>query len=476
MILLISSHSFEGVDSFNWFEELPQISDYDIIILDTPRIFSFWSLAGRLEHLGGNEYSLPEIDETAKKIKSNLLLIRGKLVEMLEFDVTVYALYSPDIRIGTKVDSSLFVSDFPTTYTRQPPFEAYPRPKWYLSEFINTNAWCPISIKAVVQEGKVICMKDKSYEEYFKNFKGWQYYFVPDSLGIDELESNYESRWKVTIELSPIATNKVNKPIALELIPLFHKWASGWEADEGGWSFLPEKIGGHLVLLPVYDPYDTRSLIEVLLRQIKVFEKTSPPPWVSAIEIPGEASLRNEIATEKLSLEVIESKINGLEDSLDELQKYKELLYETGLTLQNRVESTLEGLGASIEPSPASDEFIISVGGKKAVIEVKGVEDKIRKRHLDQLVSDRDECSKLTSQDIKGILIGNAWRFFPLEQRGMPKKPIFTNSVVQRARNQDIGLISTVQLFNAVCKAQKESQCKEEILNKIINGTGVIQF
>jgi len=472
-ILLVSSHSFEGVESFDWFQELPNIGDYGLVILDTPRIFTFWSLAGRLEHLGGNEYSLPEIDETAKKIKANLLLVKKKLIEMLEFDVTVYALYSPDIRIGTKFDSSLLASG---PHSSQPPYGVYPRPKWYLSEFINTNDWCPISIRTVEEEGKTILIKDKSYEEYFKNFKRWQYYFVPDSLAIDALENYYESRWKVTVEPDPIGTNKLDKPIALALFPLFHNWERGWEGELSSWSYVPEKMGGPLVLLPVDDPYNTRSLIEVLLRRIKGFEKTPPPAWLSAIEILGEASLKNEIATENQKLKAIESKIGRLEDLLTKLQESKGLLYETGLALQELVKSTLEKLGAETKPSVVTDEFIINIGGKEALIEVKGVTKSISKADVAQLITDLGEHLKATTEEIKGILIGTAWRLLPLEQRDTHDKPIFPNNVIRIARNHNIGLISATELFRAFCRTLEEPEYKKEVLNRIITGKGVVTF
>lgn len=459
--MLISSASFEGIESFDWFQELPNISDYDIIILDIPRIFTFWSLAGRLEHLGGNEYSLPEIDETAEKIKSNLLLVKRKLVEILEFDRGVYALYSPDIRIGSKIDRSLFTSEVITT---QPPFEGWSRSKWYLSEFISTNLWCPISIKTVVEGGRKILTKDNSYEEYFKDFKGCQYYFISDSLKFGELEKYYSRNWKVDIKQNPIATNNVGKPIALELIPLFHKWLPEWEYDMPAWESSPKKIGGPLVLLPVDNLYNTRSLIEVLLRRIEVFEKRAPTIWANNIKFPEEEAIEERIATDR--------------QTLAEFQKYKSaLLCETGLPLQEFVKSALNKLGATVEPSPVSDEFTIRINGKEALIEVKAVDNKsISKRHLQQLTQDMVKYRIKTGQNIKGILVGNPWRLHPVEQRGAPEKPMFTDYVVSTAPQQDIGLISTTELLRAFYRVLVEPGYKGEVLNKIITGKGVITF
>lgn len=366
-----------------------------------------------------------------------------KLVEILEFNVTVYALYTTDIKRVTEDGTCA----------------------------IHADAWCPIEIPTVDEKGKTILVKDKAYEEYFKDFKGWQYHFDIDSLRIGAFEVAYGSKWKVNVELNVIATNKVNKPIAIEFIPLFH----GWKTDtHRAWEEMPTKIGGRLVLLPVIDAFHTEPHIEVLLRRIKGFEETPPPKWVSSIEIPGEVPLKNEIAVEKQSLEAVESKVKGLEDSLTELEKYKGLLYETGLTLQELVKSTLEKLGAEIKPSIVTDEFIIGIGGKEALIEVKGLTRSISKDDIGQLIVDKGEHLKATGEDIKGILIGNAWRLLPLEQRDTRDTLIFPVDIAKIARNQDIGLISTTELFNAFCKTLEEPQYKKKVLNKIIAGKGVI--
>ena len=468
-ILLISSHSFEGVKSVGWFQGLPNISDYDIVILDTPRIFTSWSLGRGLEHLGGNEYALARIDETDKKVKSNLLLVREKLVEMLEFGVDVYALYVPDIIIGTKLDRSLFVSP---DVSRGPHFEAPPQAKWVLKEFLNTNAWCPMSITTFVEKGEKIIVNDKTYEEYFGGLKGYQYYFLPEPLELDELESAYWDKWKVTAKLNVIATNKVNKPTAIEFIPEFHEWV---DANHRAWEELPAKIGGSLVLLPVADIYHTEPHIEVLLGRIRGFKKTPLPEWVSSIEIPGEIPLKNEIATEKRNLETVQSRIRRLEVSLGELREYKGLLFEAGLPLQKVVKATLEELGAAIKPAPVSD-ILINVGGTKALIEVKGNTKSVHKDDVAQLVTDLMEYLRTTGQEIHGVLIGNGWRFQPLEKRDRAGQPVFSRDAIRVAQNHNIGLISTTELFRAFCKTFKKPEYKKEILNKIVSDKGVITF
>lgn len=474
--MLISSHSFEGVDSFDWFQELPNIADYDIIILDTPRILTFWSLGGKLKSYAENQYFISKIDQIDEKVKSNLLLIKQKLVEILEFDVTVYVLHIPNIIIGTKarvLPASVTAPDMPGRSIDVFVPKKLHRSKWVLESFVNTDEWCPISISTVAEKGKKILVKNQAYEEYFKDFKGWQYRFDIDSLDISDFAMAHSDEWKVIAMPQVVATNKVEKPIAVEFVPLFCELGS---AEHDAWPNVPTKRGGSLVLLPVIDIYHTEPLVEVLLRRIKGFEKTPPPGWVSSIEIPGEVPLKNEIAVEKQNLEAVESKIKGLEDSLTELEKYKGLLYETGLPLQELVKSTLQKLGAEIKPSIVTDEFIIGIGGKEALIEVKGLTRSISKDDIGQLFMDMGEHLKATGENIKGILIGNAWRLLPLEQRDTHDKPIFPHNIVKIAWNQDIGLISTTELLKAFCKTLEEPQYKKEVLNKIIAGKGVITF
>jgi len=453
-VLLIGTYFAEGVDSFDWWQELPNITEYDTIILDTTRIFNFWSIAGRVEQLAENEYFLPTANDQDKKIRSNIWLVKDKLLEKLEFDVIVYVLYSPEIIVWEHAQSM---------------YGGEAR-----SRFVGTNDWCPISINTFLEKGGEIYVEDDSYKEYFRDFRSWEYYFLPGSLDTSELEEYYSSKWKTFPVLRVIATNKVKKPLAVEFIPLFHKWAH--DEEEGGWYQVPEKRGGSLILLPTIDKYNTESLIELLLQRGKEFEETPPPSWVSTIEIPGEASLKNQIDTEKQNLEIIELRVKELESSLSGLQKYKGLLYETGLTLQELVKSTLEKLGAKIKPSIVTDEFIIEISGKEALIEVKGNTKSITKDDVAQLVIDLMQHLKTTAEEIDGILIGNAWRLLPIKDRGTKSTPIFTGHAIRAAQNRSVRLLSTTELFKAYRKMLEEPQHKKEILNKIINSKGIIKL
>lgn len=444
-VLVIGVYVGEHVDSYDWWQQLPNISEYDTIILDTTSILRYLQNSGRLEHRKDNIYAMDD-DESRiyKQISANLNLVRNKLTEKLEFESTIYALYSPKLIINYH------------------PFHVDGSGDGYLGS-IKTNDWCPISINIIQETGKFIEVIDTSYQDYFRDFKEWQYYFESKSLGIPYIQQYYEDKWTVWVKLNPVAINKVERPIAVEVSFLFR-------------SSKKQRTGSRLVLLPVANQYDTNPNISFLLQRGKQFEATPPPSWINKIEIPNEVSLKKDISTRKQQLETLASVIREKENTLAELQKYRGLLYETGLKLQELVRTTLEKLGVRIEPSTVTDEFIIEVGGNKALIEVKGNTKSIVKGDLGQLITDLGEHLKATDEDIAGILIGNAWRLEPVEARNTHDRPIFSQAVVKIAENRSICLISTTELFKAYCKTLEDPKYKEVILSEIISSKGVVKF
>lgn len=461
-VLVIGDYQMTGVDSFKWWQELPNISDYKTIILDTNQIFTSWASTSRLKKISDVHYVLNDINKNDIIIQSNLKLIKNKLVEMLFFDVEIYALFAPTIRIDKKMGSIDILAN-----SDSPPKPNRPRHIKQTTEFVCTNDWCPISIETRSEKGKTIIIKDNSYQDYFKEFKEWRHYFIPDSITIESLESYYDKNWKTIGQIIPISANTVDKPLAVEFFPCFHKLF----LDEEGlrWSSTPDEYGGLLTMLPVINEYDTKSHIKSLLKKIGVLEKSPPPEWVDSVVIPGEDSLNQEIREEQKELEKITLTIKQKECTLSEIQQYKGLLFETGIPLQELVRTTLEKLGAKIEPSLVTDEFIINISGKRALIEVKGNNKSISKSDIAQLNIDMDVHLKKTNENIGGILIGNGWRLLPVEERNTPDKPIFPNNVVEIAKASNIGLLSTIDLYRVFCQVLKDSSCKGDVLNKVIS-------
>ena len=176
--VVLGYYDSKEVDSFLWWKELPNISEYDTIILDTAQLLNHWS--GRIEHVAGDDYRLTEPNSLDDKVDSNLERIRKRLLEKLEFDATIYVVYVPGIRIC------------------RPPQDP-----------ICTDEWCPLTVDTIRDSGTIIDPVDKAYGEYFSRFKSWGYYFVPDSINTWEIQGHYLKKWALTIHPRPLAVNKL---------------------------------------------------------------------------------------------------------------------------------------------------------------------------------------------------------------------------------------------------------------------------
>jgi hypothetical protein len=65
-ILVIGYYDSKEVDSFSWWQDLPNISEYDTIIIDTTKLVRHWG--GRIEHFSGNDYTLLHDSDLDDKI------------------------------------------------------------------------------------------------------------------------------------------------------------------------------------------------------------------------------------------------------------------------------------------------------------------------------------------------------------------------------------------------------------------------
>jgi len=77
------------------------------------------------------------------------------------------------------------------------------------------------------ENGMTINLQNKSYQEYFKKIKSWEYYFLPTEADYDkEIKEFYKSNF-ISVNQNSIATNKLNKPLALEIYTFYSKTKGG---------------------------------------------------------------------------------------------------------------------------------------------------------------------------------------------------------------------------------------------------------
>ena len=81
-----------------------------------------------------------------------------------------------------------------------------------------------------------------------------------------------------------------------------------------------------------------------------------------------------------------------------------------------------------------------------------------------------------TGNQNRGILLGNAWKNTPINQRNSHAKPVFPSNVVKRAEATNITLIPSVEFFEIFCKFLENKTLSKKILDCIVNAVGVVNF
>ncbi|MEM4202645.1 MAG: hypothetical protein QXS54_01110 [Candidatus Methanomethylicaceae archaeon] len=228
-------------------------------------------------------------------------------------------------------------------------------------------------------------------------------------------------------------------------------------------------LEGEAVILPGKHPSASieyylpilQSLMEILPQLKKPSEKEMyPPEWVSRYTFPEEEELLK--------------KREEIDQQLAAFTLRKELLYAYGDRLEKAVRFPLEKFGFVVErlPEEESADFILKVNDKEvAAVEVTGSTKHINVDKVRQLLDFIWNFVRERSE-IKGILVANHFYEKPPEERGEP----FTSDALKTAQNNDVCLVTTIELFNVLQKLEEGKVKPEEIRDKLLNTVGIYIF
>jgi hypothetical protein len=206
-ILIIGDYTTRGADTCKWDGNLLNLTDYEIVIIDTSSLYKIWPI-------------LPGSNNTIKqwpgKIAANFTYINRKIIESILIDIRVYILFYPDATLSYSSDG--------WTYTN-----------------LNTNDWFPLSIKTQIENGTTVIPKNKSYQEYLDRLKSWKYYYLPKENKDDDKVKEFYKPNAIMVERRVIAANKLGKPLAMELVTSYEKVTDREYAEQNS----------RIILLPV---------------------------------------------------------------------------------------------------------------------------------------------------------------------------------------------------------------------------------
>ncbi len=421
--LVVGSTGFTGVTCVNWFDgPVPNAADFDLVLvngLTLRRIFS--------ETPGDEKKGKPV--KLVNEWRAWLTELRERLRKLLKSGGHVFAIVTDDaVTYGMRTVDSM----------------KGPVP---IPRFVSNDDWLPLPITFNTEQGDTCVMKDMQFARYMANVRRWEFHLSIGGDGDQASEIAHEhSEHEVVVRLLPIAVNRQGSPIAATFYYTIHE-RSGRRTLE-----VPSGRSGDLHILPpptiASDDEAGRVILEdfcgVAVRQIA-------PEWAASVAMPGTNDLDQQIQSKYQAINDIQSALAPVLAERERRERLKAILYETGIEpLQEVVETVFKELGLATKPSSVSDEFVVEHEGRELLVEVKGNEKSAKLTDLRQLIDYQLQHEQKHGSAIKSVLIVNAWRSVEPEKRGQGDTVIFPDNVVRRSVDNNIALLDTVELFNAL--------------------------
>ena len=425
-LLVIGSSMHQFVECTDWkVKSLPNLVDYDTIIVNTR------SLSKKiLEQITSARI------EQFRKLLTRFLVSSGTLIVI-----------SDHYRTGKNKKR------YPETYSNY--------------------SWSPINIDLIKEHGNTINPVDVRYPKYFSKFDEWEYYFT---IGGECL----------TQELTEYCGDIYNYNYSFDVYPFLQNREKRILAGSYHWWIKPEnkpnskiKRGlGFIILLPLLKNIYSRQAINLLLEDILGKpQELLPPAWTEKVKMRPLDDINSMISSHNDEIEKHQKKISELKKQKECLEYYKKLLYADGSELEEVFKKCLIELGASVNPAKyAEEEYCLRYKKNDYPVEAKGNTKSISLTNLRQLIDYLLIYDEKTGKINKGILIGNAWKNIPHNERDAKDKPVFPSNVVKRAKATNIALISSVDFFEVFCKFLEDKTLGKKILNCIVNSVGIINF
>ena len=433
-LLMLGCTSFSGFDSVGWdAKAIPNIPDYDVVIVSVPHITEDFLKSVDYEFLKG---------------------LRSSLVRLLDSGGKVVALVSENLKIE-------------------------PSSEWV--ERISSHSWCPIIYHTVEEAGKSIVRKQKTYSSYLNKMSDWSFYLrIPRDCLTDELTSFYGSTnsTKYAIPLESYLENRYGQVLAGHFhveVRRQRRRTDMYDSSTTEFPKDPDVTTGVITLLPLIERHSPeKALAEIIQEEMGISLASSEPDWARKVEIPGVSELVSQVEAAQVRINDESRKIEALNEQIVDSQSFRRLLYGTGPELEAIVMRCLEHLGANVSPSKyGEEEYILEYDGQEFLMEVKGVSKSISLAHLRQLNDYLLKYQEDTGKECKGILFGNSWRNIPPDLRGKEDTPEFPDNVIKRAEQWGISLVSSKAFFVAFIGAFETPELSNDLLAALSRSSGL---
>lgn len=334
-----------------------------------------------------------------------------------------------------------------------------------------------------------------------RNWKLGQIIFIFTSIAEADIRGSYGSSEKIfdlvhyiwnEIPVSidskgkNIFLNNLNKDISSLLFDESNLYKWSWsikqeDLPDNSYILAKNKIGDiisiilkkgkkFLVLLP--HPSDKVSYIEKCMKNIEKIEEQlsklkqsfviKKPNWLKDYDLFNKKALLD--------------KKNEIDEEIRQIERNEILLYGYNKPLENVIKEIFSFLGfLNIRQSITNADLICETENSKIVAEIKGLEKQAYERNVSQMFkwyAEETQKETVSKKKVKQIFICNAFRKKIPDERSS----FFNRKVIDFSKIHNWGLLSTLNLYQALLKIHDGKLKKEEVISIIENNIGILKF
>ena len=456
-VLVIGCTGFTGVKCADWesLAQIPNIADFPTVVV------AMESLCAAIERLSSarraGDAEIQKAENLARSLSHNLEILRAKLRQVLRARGQVFAIVHP------------YVSMWPLERSS------------YSSAIVDSHDWMPLPVSLREEPGEDPNVMEKGFRRYFLTVKRWEYVFSaryskPDLLPL--VAHHLEPRPEPRLTSTTLAADWQGHPIGLALFYALHNDVTRDYTRTRQYEQEPSFTSGPFILLPPPTEGTIDEAIRVVLEDFcGVTARATAPEWITSVSMPGAKRIDADIRAKEKAIEGIQTELTPLLTERRRREQFKAILYETGIEpLQDVVKAVFEELGLTTKPSKVSDEFVVEHEGREFLVEVKGNDRSAKLTDLRQLIDYQLEHEQKHGSPIKSALIVNAWRSVLAEKRGQKDTVVFPDNVIRRARDNNIALLDTADLYNALNNFWLGQTDGRTVFEALFNGSGPVSL
>lgn len=222
---------------------------------------------------------------------------------------------------------------------------------------------------------------------------------------------------------------------------------------------------------------NSKGDLENFLYYIKILqdESQAKPIWLDEIKFLDDEKLSQDLNEINIKIEKLNEEKKEKIDKIEENNKFKSILYESGKSLQEEVIIIFNDMLKYNDNSFVDlmeEDYRIKLNDITFIIETKGLKGNVKGTHVSEAKNhvevyiEENNCEE-TNENVKGIfVVGTEIEKIPFERQELPDRQ------VKLAKNNDLLIMRVEKLLELYEKYKKNDISTDNIIIELINQVG----